>query len=242
MRDPMVAANGERVSIKDVVRLGAGFTFSLILTGIVWTALSSILVPQLVDQIAPDQRASFIGLINAVGSVIALVANIVFGTFSDLTRSRFGKRTLWIASGGVLCGLCVFGLTVADSLPMILLLWCGIQLFYNWMNAPFVATMADRVPDKFRGTVSSFMGGGGVLGQTAGALVGSMLINDIPLGFSWAPSASVWSASSSSAYGPARPPTSTNSASRSTCATCCAPSCRRTAKAPATSTTRCSAA
>ena len=184
MRDPMVAANGERVSIKDVVRLGAGFTFSLILTGIVWTALSSILVPQLVDQIAPDQRASFIGLINAVGSVIALVANIVFGTFSDLTRSRFGKRTLWIASGGVLCGLCVFGLTVADSLPMILLLWCGIQLFYNWMNAPFVATMADRVPDKFRGTVSSFMGGGGVLGQTAGALVGSMLIDNIPLGFS----------------------------------------------------------
>ena len=98
--------------------------------------------------------------------------------------SRFGKRTLWIASGGVLCGLCVFGLTVADSLPMILLLWCGIQLFYNWMNAPFVATMADRVPDKFRGTVSSFMGGGGVLGQTAGALVGSMLIDNIPLGFS----------------------------------------------------------
>ena len=44
--------------------------------------------------------------------------------------------------------------------------------------------MADRVPDKFRGTVSSFMGGGGVLGQTAGALVGSMLIDDIPLGFS----------------------------------------------------------
>ena len=84
----------------------------------------------------------------------------------------------------MLCGLCVFGLTAADSLPMILLLWCGIQLFYNWMNAPFVATMADRVPDKFRGTVSSFMGGGGVLGQTAGALVGSMLINDIPLGFS----------------------------------------------------------
>ena len=30
MRDPMVAANGERVSIKDVVRLGAGFTFSQI--------------------------------------------------------------------------------------------------------------------------------------------------------------------------------------------------------------------
>lgn len=183
MRDPMVAANGVRTTVKDVVRLGVGFTFSLIVTGIVWTALSSILVPELVDQVAPEQRATFIGLINSVGSVVALVANIVFGTFSDLTRSRFGKRTLWIASGGVLCGLCAFGLSLSTSLPVILLLWCGMQLFYNWMNAPFVATMADRVPDKYRGTVSSFMGGGGVLGQTAGSLIGSLLITNINLGF-----------------------------------------------------------
>ena len=125
---------------------------------------------------------------------------------------------------------------------MILLLWCGIQLFYNWMNAPFVATMADRVPDKFRGTVSSFMGGGGVLGQTAGALVGSMLINDIPLGFSLGALGFGLVGIIVVGICPARPPTWTNSASRSTCATCCAPSCRRTAKAPATSTTRCSAA
>lgn len=183
MRDPMTASDGSRPSIVDVVRLGAGFTFSLIVTGIVWVSLSSILVPQLVDQIAPDQRAAFIGMINAVGSVVALLANIIFGTFSDLTRSRFGKRTLWICSGGVLCGLCVFALTFTRSLPLILLLWCGMQLFYNWMNAPFVATMSDRVPDKFRGTVSSFMGAGGVLGQTAGALVGSLLITNINLGF-----------------------------------------------------------
>ncbi|NMM94947.1 MFS transporter [Bifidobacterium oedipodis] len=183
MRDPMVAANGSRPSKLDVFRLGAGFTFSLIITGIVWVSLSSILVPQLVDTIAPGQREGFIGLINAVGSVVALIANIVFGTFSDLTRSKFGKRTLWICSGGVLCGLCVFALTFTRSLPLILLLWCGMQLFYNWMNAPFVATLSDRVPDKFRGTVSSFMGAGGVLGQTTGALVGSMLITNIDLGF-----------------------------------------------------------
>lgn len=181
--DSLAAANGEHPGVVGVLRLGAGFTISLIVTGIVWTSLSGILVPQLVDQIAPSERATFIGLINSVGSVVALVANIVFGTFSDLTRSRFGKRTLWIASGGVLCGLCVYGLVHAKSLPLILLLWCGIQLFYNWMNAPFVATMSDRVPDKFRGTVSSFMGGGGVLGQTAGSLVGSLMINNVPMGF-----------------------------------------------------------
>lgn len=51
--DPLLDSYGRRPSIKDVVRLGAGFTISLIITGIVWVSLSSILVPQLVDQIAP---------------------------------------------------------------------------------------------------------------------------------------------------------------------------------------------
>ena len=181
--DPLLDSYGRRPSIKDVVRLGAGFTVSLIITGIVWVSLSSILVPQLVDQIAPGQREAFIGSINSIGSVVALFANIIFGTFSDLTRSKWGKRTLWIISGGILCGACVAGLLVTRSLPLILLLWCGMQLFYNWMNAPFVATLSDRVPDKFRGSVSSFMGAGGVLGQTAGSLVGSLLISNIDLGF-----------------------------------------------------------
>lgn len=183
MRDPMVASDGSRPSAADMIRLGIGFTLSTIVTGVVWVSLSSILLPQLVDQIAPDQRAAFIGLINSVGSVVALFSNIIFGTFSDLTRSRFGKRTLWICSGGVLCGLCAFGISFTRSLPVILLLWCGMQVFYNWMNAPFCASLSDRVPDKFRGTLSSFMGGGGVLGQTAGSLVGSLLITKINLGF-----------------------------------------------------------
>lgn len=93
-RDPMADSYGRRPSVMDVVRLGTGFTVSLIITGIVWVSLSSILVPQLVDQIAPGQREAFIGAINSVGSVVALVANIMFGTFSDLTRSKWGKRTL----------------------------------------------------------------------------------------------------------------------------------------------------
>lgn len=52
-RDPMADSYGRRPSVMDVVRLGTGFTVSLIITGIVWVSLSSILVPQLVDQIAP---------------------------------------------------------------------------------------------------------------------------------------------------------------------------------------------
>ena len=45
------------------------------------------------------------------------------------------------------------------------------------MLAPFVATMSDRVPDKFRGTISGFYGAGIAAGQTLGNLVGASLLD-----------------------------------------------------------------
>ena len=184
MRDPMVSADGHRPTKTEVIRLGIGFTISAVACAIPWVALSSIILPRVFESIDPASKESMLGLVNIFGSVVALLANIVFGTFSDLTRSRFGKRTPWMVAGGLVTGLSIGAVSLTHSEPLIIILWCCAQLGYNMMLAPYVATMSDRVPDKFRGTVSSFMGGGGVLGQTAGALVGSMLINDIPLGFS----------------------------------------------------------
>ena len=102
-----------------------------------------------------------LGIINAVGAVVALLSNIVFGTFSDLTRSRFGKRSPWIISGGIIAGLSVGSIAFTHSQTLIVVLWCCTQLGYNMMLAPYVATVSDRVPDKFRGTISGFYGAGG---------------------------------------------------------------------------------
>lgn len=184
-RDPAVAADGSRPSTKDGIRLGVGFTLDAIVCAIPWIGLGSIALPQLLDQIDPGSREAMLGLINGVGSVVALLANIIFGTCSDLTRSRFGRRSPWIISGGILTGLCVFGLIFTRSIPLIILLWCGAQMFYNWMKAPFIATMSDRVPDKFRGTISSFYGAGVVLGQTLGSLIGALFISRLNSAFGY---------------------------------------------------------
>ncbi|MDN6208967.1 MAG: MFS transporter [Bifidobacterium crudilactis] len=183
MRDPMVSADGHRPNRKEIIRLTLGFTLSAVACAIPWVALSSLILPQLLDQIDPGTREAMIGTINAVGSVVALFANVVFGTLSDLTRSRFGRRSPWIIAGGLLTGLCIFGIGFTTSQTMILLLWCTAQLGYNMMLAPFVATMSDRVPDKVRGTVSGFYGAGIAVGQTLGSLVGSQLIGHIQGGF-----------------------------------------------------------
>lgn len=183
MRDPMVSADGHRPNSREIIRLTIGFTLSAIACAIPWVALSSLILPQLLDQIDPSTREAMIGTINAVGSVVALLSNVVFGTLSDLTRSRFGRRSPWIIGGGLLTGLCIFGIGFTDSQTMILVLWCTAQIGYNMMLAPFVATMSDRVPDKVRGTVSGFYGAGIAIGQTLGSLIGSQLIGHIQGGF-----------------------------------------------------------
>jgi MFS family permease len=178
MRDPMVSADGHRPTMRELVRLGIGFTISATACAIPWVALSSLILPDVLEGIDPASKESMLGIINAVGAVVALLSNIVFGTFSDLTRSRFGKRSPWIISGGIIAGLSVGSIAFTHSQTLIVVLWCCTQLGYNMMLAPYVATVSDRIPDKFRGTISGFYGAGGAAGQTVGSFVGAQLLKN----------------------------------------------------------------
>ncbi|PST48030.1 hypothetical protein COO72_09995 [Bifidobacterium callitrichos] len=178
IHDPSVSADGHRPTKTEVIRLGVGFTVSAVACAIPWVALSSIILPAVLEGIDPATKEPMLGLINGVGSIVALLANIIFGTFSDLTRSRFGKRSPWIIVGGVITGLSIGAIAFVNTHALILLLWCCAQLGYNIMLAPYVATMSDRVPDKFRGTVSGFYGAGIAAGQTIGAFVGAQLLKN----------------------------------------------------------------
>lgn len=176
MRDPMVSADGHRPTRAEIIRLGIGFTVSAIACAIPWVALSSIILPRVFEEIDPASKVELIGVINMAGSIVALLANIVFGTFSDMTRSRFGRRTPWIVAGGLVTGVSIGAIAFTRSTLLIIVLWCVAQLGYNMMLAPYVATMSDRVPDKVRGTVSGFYGAGIAVGQTLGSFVGAQLL------------------------------------------------------------------
>ena len=115
-----------------LIRLSIGFTLSAVACAIPWVALTSVILPAVLENISASGKESMLGTINAAGSVVALIANVVFGTFSDLTRSRFGKRTPWIILGGLIAGGAMALLALnQNSFPMILVLWCIAQLGYN---------------------------------------------------------------------------------------------------------------
>jgi MFS family permease len=176
-KDPHVSADGHRPTESEIWRLGIGFTFSAVICAIPWVALSSLVLPAVLTNISPTSKEAILGMINAIGSVVALLANFIFGALSDNTRSRFGRRTPWIIAGGLVAGISMGLIALFQTnVAMITVLWCFGQLGYNMMLAPFVACMSDRVPDANRGTISGFYGAGIAVGQTLGNYVGADLV------------------------------------------------------------------
>ncbi|TJZ58779.1 MFS transporter [Streptomyces piniterrae] len=148
-----------------------------------WTAY---LVPQqfaLPDQLAridPAGRIAHFGVINAVCGVVALVALPLYGTLCDRTRSRFGRRRLWVAGGATLFagGLVATGLQ-SDWIG-VGLSWLACSIGFSTAMVGFTALVADQVPEAQRGTVSSAMFGPQAIGVVLGLFCLTAITGDLP--------------------------------------------------------------
>ncbi|WP_160175045.1 MFS transporter [Microbacterium profundi] len=160
---------------------------AIILGNLLWLAPFiagiGVLLPARLELIAPDEKVAAIAMLSMVGSVVALVANIVFGALSDRTRSRLGRRTPWILLGSAACALSLFALSVVDSVVALVALWCVFQFFLNAIVAPLIAIIPDRVPEKRRGTFSAIYGVGSTIGAGAAGIVAARFLGDTGTGF-----------------------------------------------------------
>ncbi|GFH34815.1 MFS transporter [Streptomyces pacificus] len=147
-----------------------------------WLGLwMAYLVPQqfaIPDQLArvdPAGRIADFGIINAVCGVVALFTLPLFGTLCDRTRSRFGRRRLWVAGGATLFagGLTATGLQ--SDWTGIGLSWLACSIGFCMATVGFTALVADQVPEAQRGTVSSAMFGP----QTVGVVLGLFCLTAI---------------------------------------------------------------
>jgi MFS family permease len=162
-------------SAEPAARAGVGFVllYALAYTGI-WLAL---LTPMLVSialrvrELTPQRATENVSLVLGVGALFALFANPLFGWLSDRTTSRFGMRRPWLV-GGVLCGsLALLLVARADSIAMVLLGWCLVQLAFNAVLAAIVAVLPDQVPLAQRGAVAGVLGVCLPLGQVSGTFL-----------------------------------------------------------------------
>lgn len=163
------------------------FMIGFIIFGVMWmmsgTIGSNVLFPERFNGLGIGQPEAILASMNSVGSVFALVSNLVFGALSDHCHSRFGKRTPFIVVGGFICGAAFWSTSVATTLPMIVASWCVLQIGLNCMLAPAVAVLSDRIPLNKRGTLSAFYGGGATAGQSVGTIIGTQFLSNPVPGF-----------------------------------------------------------
>lgn len=181
-RDPMVAPDGHTPDRIELRRLRVGFALAAIIGAIPWSALTSLILPELLDLADPAMRDVLLAVAIAVGAVAAWAGTAVFGEISDVTRTPLGRRVPWVAGGGLLTAVIMLLAWAVDagvgsgSPVMLVVLWCLAQGAYQMMLAPLLATIADRIPDKASVRVTAWYGRGVAVGQTLGVALGFALI------------------------------------------------------------------
>lgn len=150
-------------------------------------AVSATLIPALMEQVDRDARIALFGTLTASGAVAALIANIVFGSLSDRTRSRWGRRNPWILCGGLVAAGALSAMSVAHSFGLLVLLYCTFHIGLNALLAPLAAVLPDRVPESRRGVASAMIGFGTLLAQSLGAVIGAAFLSSVRTGLAVMP-------------------------------------------------------
>ncbi|WP_281444682.1 MFS transporter, partial [Paenarthrobacter nicotinovorans] len=123
-----------------------------------------VLLGQQAAHFDEGQKEAILALVTGCGAAVSMVANPLFGAFSDRTTSRFGRRVPWVLMGAILGAVALVALAGAPNVAVMTLLWCLVQAGANAMYSAITAAVPDRVPVPQRGTV----GGVAAMGQTAG--------------------------------------------------------------------------
>ncbi|MFD0343648.1 MFS transporter [Streptomyces sp. NPDC127117] len=163
-------------------RVGAGFIVALTSAYFgTWLALLpaiQITLALRVQQIAPDDKAAVLSMVLAVGAVVALLGQNVFGLLSDRTTSRFGMRRPWIALGAMSGAVSLVLLATAANTGMLVFAWALTQLTFNILLAGLNPVIPDQVPPSQLGRVTALAGLTTQLGVAGGAfLVQALLPN-----------------------------------------------------------------
>ena len=128
-----------------------------------------VLLAQQAEAIDEDAKKQILSVVLGLGAFTSVVCNPVFGAFSDRTMLRLGRRLPWVLGGALGGALSLMVLSVADSVVVMALGWCGVQAALNAMLAAVTATVPDQVPVASRGKVGGIL----AIAQTVGVVSGT---------------------------------------------------------------------
>jgi len=112
-----------------------------------WNGLGPIVLPLLVAGLVPEGiKGSALGLLTAIGMLVAIVVQPVAGALSDRNTGRWGPRRPFMLGGTVADLVFLLGIALAPRYWLLLAAYFGLQLASNVAHGPYQAVIPDRVP------------------------------------------------------------------------------------------------
>lgn len=162
-----------KLNTKNTFYIGFAF-FSILMLWQMYNHYCPLFLDYLLRKNTGDSNEFFIGLIMAGDNLLAIFMLPLFGTLSDKTKTKFGKRMPYIVTGMILSAV-LFPLIAVmfylESLVGTIVMMGVILIVMNMYRNPAVALMPDVTPKPLRPKANGIINFVGYLGAIlAGAL------------------------------------------------------------------------
>jgi MFS family permease len=135
------------------------YALALLSTSLLFLAPLLVTLALKVSSLVGTERApNSLSLVAGVGGLLSIVANPFFGRMSDRTSWRWGRRRPWMVIGLLAGSSGILAIALAPNIPVVLVVWCIAQVFFNALLAAEVAVLPDQVPEGQRGMVAGVLG------------------------------------------------------------------------------------
>ncbi len=160
------------------MRLQLSLMVNFFLLMALYSGVLGVLLPNQIAELDAGNKATNLAILFAITSIFSTLATPIAGALSDRTRSRWGRRSPWIAIGSLIGSLCLFGVSWMTSFWSLMILWVMAATAYNSMQPALTTLIADRFAPETRGAVSGIVGAGMTAGLTAGTVVAGYLAGE----------------------------------------------------------------
>lgn len=174
-------------TLEPTARVSRGWTvrFALLWFGF-WAANLApvqLVLPNQFDALDHAHKVRDFGVVSGVTGLAALVTLPLFGALCDRTRSRYGRRRVWMIGGTAVFAAGLIATGMQSTWYGVGVAWLFATLGINMATAGATASIADEVPEEQRGVISAAIYGPQAVGILVGVGVLTALNNNGVLGY-----------------------------------------------------------
>ena len=159
------------------------YSLSFLGAHLAFMPIFALLLPRRIAVIAPEQAIETLSSLLLIGGIVASVAHIAAGRWSDRWLVKFGSRRGLIGLGLIALCAAQVGLAVAQTWTALVIAIIIFQVALNLMFAPLGALLADYISDERKGRVAGLLNAALPLSSIGTAVAAFLFPRDGPGGF-----------------------------------------------------------